>query len=517
MKADTLVGLSAQRSADLVIAILAILKAGGAYVPLDPNYPQDRLDYMIKDSGIELILSQKDINQDLQAYPINNLACFSPSNLAYVIYTSGSTGNPKGVMVEHHNVVRLLQATQADFNFGSDDVWTLFHSYAFDFSVWELWGALAYGGRLVVVPDDMPKAVDQFYQLLVDEKVTVLNQTPSAFNQLNAVDAQLQADLSLRTVIFGGEALNLQQLSGWVERHGDDSPVLVNMYGITETTVHVTYRRILAEDIAKNRGSLIGRPLSDLSFYILNQQLNPVPVGVCGEIFVGGGGVARGYLNQDELTANRFIDNPFTAGERLYRTGDLARLLPDDEIEYLGRMDEQVKIRGFRIELGEIEHQLTLLQQVESAVVVAREDLLVAYIIYDERSDADSMDVVREQMEAVLPQYMVPSFFVGLDQWPLTANGKTDYKALPEPNAVSSIEYVAPTTPSEITLTQIWSDLLNIKPETLSNNANFFASGGHSLLLLRLVGEVRAQLGVELAIREVFDAAQLSQLAKLID
>ncbi|MCJ8271706.1 MAG: AMP-binding protein, partial [Psychrosphaera sp.] len=270
IKPDTLVGLSVDRSPEMVIGILAILKAGGAYVPLDPNYPQSRLDYIVKDSGIKVLLSEKDINAASE-YPVANpKVTLSPDNLAYVIYTSGTTGQPKGVMVEHHNVVRLLQSTDADFNFNPNDVWTLFHSYAFDFSVWEIWGALAYGGRLVVVPSGMPQAVDDFYQLLVDEKVTILNQTPSAFNQLSAIDAQAQKELSLRTVIFGGEALNLQNLAAWVERHGDNKPQLVNMYGITETTVHVTYRRILAQDLADNKGSLIGRPIGDLSLYIFD-------------------------------------------------------------------------------------------------------------------------------------------------------------------------------------------------------------------------------------------------------
>ncbi|NQZ11173.1 MAG: amino acid adenylation domain-containing protein, partial [Algicola sp.] len=435
VKPDTLVGLCVQRSMDMVIGLLAVLKAGGAYVPLDPNYPQDRLDYMVKDSGVSLVLTQKELGQNLDQYPTSNplkMAGQSAASLAYVIYTSGSTGLPKGVMVEHHNVVRLLTATQNAFHFDDQDVWTLFHSYAFDFSVWEIWGALAFGGRLVVVPDWMPRSVDDFYQLLVDEKVTVLNQTPSAFNQLSSIDAQQQQPLSLRVVIFGGEALNLQDLNSWVERHGENKPELVNMYGITETTVHVTYRRILAQDIMQNKGSLIGRPIDDLSFYILNPQLTPVPIGVCGEFFVGGNGVTRGYLNQPELTASRFIVSPFASDETLYRTGDLGRYLPNGEIEYLGRIDEQVKIRGFRIELGEIEQQLVLLPQIKSTVVLVREDQpglkhLVAYVVCErDVTDRDLAKALRNALQAKLPEHMVPSFFVKLDAFKLTNNGKID-------------------------------------------------------------------------------------------
>ncbi|MCJ8270490.1 MAG: amino acid adenylation domain-containing protein, partial [Psychrosphaera sp.] len=361
-----------------------------------------------------------DINADFDQPKTNPICDVTPNHLAYVIYTSGTTGQPKGCMVEHHNVVRLFKATENDFNFDHTDVWTLFHSYAFDFSVWELWGAIAYGGTVVVVPSGMPQAYDEFYQLLIDEKVTVLSQTPSAFNQLSTIDAQKQGDLSLRYVIFGGEALNLQSLGSWVERHGDEAPKLVNMYGITETTVHVTYRRILAQDILKNRGSLIGRPINDLTLYILDSQLNPVPVGVSGEMFVGGGGVTRGYLNQSELTATRFIDDPFNANERLYRTGDLARLLPDGEIDYMGRIDEQVKIRGFRIELGEIEQQLLLLPNVESTVVLVSENRLVAYVTSASMKREASVADLRDGLRDVLPSHMVPAFFVIMDQFPLT-------------------------------------------------------------------------------------------------
>ncbi|HEX7772769.1 MAG TPA: amino acid adenylation domain-containing protein, partial [Pyrinomonadaceae bacterium] len=316
-----------------------------------------------------------------------------PRHPCYIIYTSGSTGTPKGVVVTHENVVRLFNATQPWFNFDADDVWTLFHSYAFDFSVWELWGALLYGGRLVVVPYHVSREPGAFYQLLAQERVTVLNQTPSAFHQLmqaeqsswpNHADAP---SLALRYVIFGGEALELQSLRPWFERHGDEQPLLVNMYGITETTVHVTYRPIRMTDLETTSGSLIGERIPDLQTYVLDPAQKPVPIGVAGELYVGGGGLARGYLQRPELTAQRFVPHPWgEAGARLYRTGDRGRFLANGDLEYLGRVDHQVKVRGFRIELGEIEAALVEHPAVHEAVVIAREDTpgdkhLVAYVV----------------------------------------------------------------------------------------------------------------------------------------
>jgi amino acid adenylation domain-containing protein/FkbM family methyltransferase len=410
---EVLVGLCVERSLEMVVGLLGILKAGGAYVPLDPSYPQERLAFMLADAETPVLLTQQRLMASLPEYG-EHVVCLdadweeitreseeNPTSgatakcSAYVIYTSGSTGKPKGVLVSHANVVRLFEATRTWFHFDKRDVWTLFHSYAFDFSVWELWGAFLYGGRVVVVSYWVSRSPEAFYSLLRTEQVTVLNQTPSAFYQLIRLEESsgIAQDLALRLIIFGGETLEFQRLKPWFDGHGDQFPQLVNMYGITETTVHVTYYPLSAADLSRTSGSVIGAPIPDLELYILDQYLQPVPIGVPGELYVGGAGLARGYLNRPELTAERFIPHPFSQklGARLYKTGDLARYLPDGAIEYLGRLDHQVKIRGFRIELGEIEAVLSEHPAVQQVVVVAREDVLgdkrlVAYVVTDQET-----------------------------------------------------------------------------------------------------------------------------------
>ncbi|HKV10754.1 MAG TPA: amino acid adenylation domain-containing protein, partial [Thermoanaerobaculia bacterium] len=388
---ESRVALLLERSFDLIVALLAVLKAGGAYVPIDPDSPPERTAYLLADSASAVLVTEGDraealptplpplvrIDADreaIAALPAGRLAgADDPASLAYVIYTSGSTGRSKGVLVSHANVARLFAVTEDRFRFDAGDVWTFFHSAAFDFSVWEIWGALLYGGRLVVVPHWVARSPEDFHALLAGQSVTVLNQTPSAFQALVAWEQQTAParELSLRLVIFGGEALNPGSLRPWFERHGDVRPLLVNMYGITETTVHVTWQPLSAAD-SDLRSSPIGGPLPDLRLCLLGADGNLVPVGVPGEIHVGGAGLARGYLGRPELTAERFVPDPFGgAGERLYRSGDLARRRPGGAIEYLGRIDHQVKIRGFRIELGEIESALRSHPLVREAAVVA--------------------------------------------------------------------------------------------------------------------------------------------------
>jgi len=412
---DVRVGLCLDPSADLIVAILAILKAGGCYVPVDPEHPADRQAFVLSDCDADLLVTDAALAARLPAtdavvirldadrglfehLPETNLGTpVEPHHLAYVIYTSGSTGRPKGVLVEHRNVSRLFAATDHWFGFGDRDVWTLFHSFAFDFSVWEIWGALLHGGRLVVLPYLLSRAPLDFHRMLRREGVTVLNQTPSAFGQLIQADAELAAEasgLSLRTVIFGGEALDHAALAPWFARHPEDAPRLVNMYGITETTVHVTYRPVRAADTVERR-SLIGEPIPDLRLHVLDRYGEPVPPGLPGELHVGGAGVARGYLNRPELTAERFPADPFAsaaAAGSLYRTGDLVRaVLGADgavvDMAYLGRADDQVKVRGFRIETGEVRAAILGHPGVADCVVLAEAEAetggsrLVAYLV----------------------------------------------------------------------------------------------------------------------------------------
>ncbi|MCD2820161.1 amino acid adenylation domain-containing protein, partial [Pseudomonas aeruginosa] len=488
--ADVPVGLALERSLDMLVGLLAILKAGGAYLPLDPAAPEERLAHILDDSGVRLLLTQGHLLERLprqagvEVLAIDGLVLdgyaesdplptLSADNLAYVIYTSGSTGKPKGTLLTHRNALRLFSATEAWFGFDERDVWTLFHSYAFDFSVWEIFGALLYGGRLVIVPQWVSRSPEDFYRLLCREGVTVLNQTPSAFKQLMAVACS--ADMAtqqpaLRYVIFGGEALDLQSLRPWFQRFGDRQPQLVNMYGITETTVHVTYRPVSEADLEGGLVSPIGGTIPDLSWYILDRDLNPVPRGAVGELYIGRAGLARGYLKRPGLSATRFVPNPFPggAGERLYRTGDLARFQADGNIEYIGRIDHQVKVRGFRIELGEIEAALAGLAGVRDAVVLAHDGVggtqLVGYVVADSAEDAERLrESLRESLKRHLPDYMVPAHLMLLERMPLTVNGKLDRQALPQPDAsLSQQAYRAPGSELEQRIAAIWAEILGV-------------------------------------------------------
>nr|AQM37583.1 nonribosomal peptide synthetase [Myxococcus virescens] len=417
---ESLVGICVDRSAELVVSILGVLKAGGAYVPLDPASPKDRLALILEDAEVTALVTESARTGELPTQKVatvfvdtldwkdgrrspNPEPGVTPDNAAYVIYTSGSTGRPKGVIVTHANATRLFTTSEPLYGFGPDDVWTLFHSAAFDFSVWELWGPLLYGGRLVVVPHWMTRAPEAFGELIAREGVTVLNQTPSAFRALTRAPsiADGKGGRSLKWIIFGGEALDAATVRPWFEKYGDEPTHLINMYGITETTVHVTYYRVTQADLT-SAASPIGRPLPDLELYLLDEHGQPVPTGVPGEMFVGGAGVARGYLKRPELTAQRFIEHPAAPGKRLYRSGDLAIRLPDGGFTYLGRIDDQVKIRGFRIELGEIQSVLAAHPAVADAYVTTHERSaddrrIAAYVVPKENaaetllsSDADS-------------------------------------------------------------------------------------------------------------------------------
>ncbi|MEU4782755.1 amino acid adenylation domain-containing protein, partial [Micromonospora sp. NPDC023633] len=534
---DTLVAVCLDRSPELIVALLAVLKAGGAYVPLDPTHPAERLAELLRDSAPVAVLAHAATRATLDGLttaPVVDLDTDAPhwadrpttspdpgtrpDHLAYVIHTSGSTGRPKGVMVEHANVVRLFSATAGWFGFGPTDVWTLFHSFAFDFSVWEIWGALLHGGRLVIVPRLVSRSPADFHRLLCDEGVTVLNQTPSAFRSLIAAQADSARGHRLRTVVFGGEALDPTMLRPWYADARNGGTELVNMYGITETTVHVTYRPLTPADAERPGSSPIGRPIGDLRLYVLDGQLEPVPPGVVGELHVGGAGVARGYLNRPGLTAARFLPSPFVAGDRLYATGDLVRHRADGGLEYLGRNDSQVQIRGYRVELGEIEAQLAACPGVRDAVVsvttdAAGEPRLVGY--YTASVRRLTAEALRTRLAAVLPEHMVPAAYVRVAEWPLTPNGKLDHRALPAPDgsAFATRHYTEPVGATETALAAIWAEVLGV--ERVGRHDNFFALGGHSLLALRVLERMRRH-GLSADVRALFSSPVLADLAHAV-
>lgn len=536
-----LVAICLHRSLEMIVSIIAVSKAGGAYVPLDPSYPAERLRFMVEDAGARVLITDRSLSGTVPVDAAVSVCLVdgnaeaiareadtdldsigSDEDLAYVIYTSGSTGRPKGVLITHRNVDRLFGATQAWFHFDEQDVWTLFHSYAFDFSVWEIWGALRYGGRLVVVPHLVTRSPEAFRELLSTAGVTVLNQTPSAFRQLIAADGSSRSPLQLRLVIFGGEALDPGMLEPWFDLHGDEAPRLVNMYGITETTVHVTYHPVSRADLERGSVSTIGHPIPDLQVYILDPRLELSPIGVAGELHVAGPGVARGYLSRPELTIERFIPNPFQSREengRLYRSGDLGRYRASGGIEYLGRIDQQVKVRGHRVELGEVEAAVARHPAIRECVVVSREESpgdvrLVAYLLLREETVFPEVDL-RSFLKQSLPTHMLPSAFVSLEALPLTPNGKVDRLALPAPGSGRpklSESYAPPRDEVESALVAIWVGLLGV--EAVGVHDDFFDLGGHSLLATQLISRIRDQFAVELPLRMLFQFPTVAELAE---
>ncbi|WP_234783816.1 non-ribosomal peptide synthetase, partial [Mycobacteroides immunogenum] len=438
----------------------------------------------------------------------------APDDLAYVIYTSGTTGAPKGVAIPHHNVTRLLAAIDADLEFSPGQVWSQCHSLAFDFSVWEIFGALLHGGRLLVVPEAATRSPEDLHALLVRERVSVLSQTPSAFYALQALDTALPEprQLGLEVVVFGGEALEPQRLGAWLADH-PGAPRLVNMYGITETTVHASFRDITIADVGRAE-SPIGVPLTDLAFFVLDDWLRPVPVGTLGELYVAGAGLGYGYLRRKSLTASRFVACPFGGrGTRMYRTGDLAAWGEDGQLRYLGRADEQVKIRGYRIELGEVQSALAALGGVEQAAVIAREDRagdkrLVGYIT----GSADPVEL-RAALAVQLPSYMVPAAIVVLESLPLTVNGKLDKKSLPAPEYRAVDQYRGPATAVEEVLAGIYAQVLGL--ERVGVDDAFFELGGDSILAMQVSSAVR-MAGLVCRPRDIFVLQTVARLATVV-
>ncbi|MCH9696858.1 MAG: amino acid adenylation domain-containing protein, partial [Gammaproteobacteria bacterium] len=527
------VGLCFDRSIEMVVAVLAVLKAGMVYVPMDPAIPVQRMHFMAEDSGIKLLLTSpekvtqlEDVAAQVSPMTLSELdwTCsnsvlsswqLTPDSPAYVIYTSGSTGQPKGVLVSHGNMARLFSGADRLFEFSADDVWCLYHSYAFDFSVWEMWGALCYGARLVIVPYWISRSPQDFYALLSKQQVTILNQTPTAFKQLIDVDQHSDAKLiDLRYIIFGGETLEFKQLEPWFQAYAD-TPELINMYGITETTVHVTFKKIEPNEIT-NQCHLIGQPLPDLSVYILDQYGQLTAPGVPGELFVSGAGVCLGYINNPELTAKRFVRLAHLQSNNslFYRSGDCGRYLDNGELEYLGRLDQQVQFHGFRIELGEIEQSLLVQAKVEQAVVLLRENeqeqqYLLAYYSTRTAQPLENAEL-RASLASLLPAYMIPGIFVHVAQFPLTANGKVNRHALPEPQIVQEQPASIAKTPQQQVLLETWQQLL---PQTnIEINDDFFALGGDSIQAIRVVSLLRKQ-GYRIAVQDLFRYPTIEVLA----
>ena len=549
VRADSFVAIYLDRSPEMMLGLLGILKAGGAYLPIDSTYPQARVLEVLGDAKPLAILTTASLGAGLAdtiaglqvtVIDIGDIAAKTPKDLenpplaaraddlAYMIYTSGSTGKPKGVMVTHRNVVRLLTHTEQWFHFNSNDVWTMFHSIAFDFSVWEIWGCLLHGGRLVIVPFDVSRSPQDFYRLLSAQKVSVLNQTPSAFFLLmNVEENTVPLPLSLRLIIFGGEALQYRKLAPWFRRHDDAKPQLVNMYGITETTVHVTYRAIKAGEAESVQESLIGEPIPDMQIHLLDVSGEPVKNGETGEIYVGGGGVSRGYHNRAQLSQERFIADTFVSspGGRLYRTGDLARLRADGEMVYVGRNDSQVKINGFRIELGEVEATMAAVPGVRQSCVIVQTDRngvgrLAVYFVASPGADPEAeltANFLGRFFAERLPAHMRPSSYTALKELPLTANGKLDASALPPASSVprqSSPEAVAVESISETEqrVARIFLETLGLQRIGLDDN--FFDCGGTSLLLIQSHGFLQAKFERPIPVTLMFECPTVRSLSQ---
>ncbi|MFZ2407683.1 MAG: amino acid adenylation domain-containing protein, partial [Methylobacter sp.] len=531
---DVLVGVCLERSLEMVIGLLGILKAGGAYVPLDPGYPQDRLDFMLHDVGAPIVLTQEACRGKLAASAAAVLCLDSewgvvegasdanpgiplmPENLAYCIYTSGSTGQPKGAGVPHQGIVNRLQWMQAQYSLDQSDRILQKTPYSFDVSVWEFFWTLMTGAKLIVARPDEHKDSLALIDTIVDRQVTTIHFVPSMLQAF--IDTPgVENCASLKRIVCSGEALPADLAVRFRQKIQAE---LHNLYGPTEASVDVSYWACLPD--SAETAIPIGRPIANIELYILDRQLNPVPVGIPGELHIGGIGLGRGYLNRPGLTAEKFIPNPYdTSGSRLYKTGDLVRYRPDGNIDYLGRIDHQVKIRGFRIELGEIEARLLDVPDIQEAVVIAREDQsgdkrLVAYLVAA-TTDAVDIETLKSRLRQILPDYMVPSAFVVLESMPLSANGKLDRKRLPQPDmsGMSANRYVAPRTATEHILAGIWADVLGI--EKVGVEDDFFELGGHSLLAAQMSFAVQKEFNLKLSLRMFLETPTIAAQARLIE
>jgi aspartate racemase len=527
---ETLVGICVGRSIKMIVGLLAILKAGGAYVPLDVSYPKARLSFMIEDGRIPFLLTGQsngslpshnstvidiyaEYNQIAQESTEDPPSNVTSENLAYVMYTSGSTGRPKGTSVTHRNVVRLVKNTNfLDFN--EDQVFLQLAPISFDASTLEIWGPLLNGGQLVVYPSTSALTLEELSRTIQAHDITTLWLTAGLFHRM--VDSNLEALKPLRELLAGGEALSAPHVKQALEQL--DGCRVINGYGPTENTTFTCCYPMTSPDQVGN-SVWIGKPISNTHVYVLDAEMQPVPLGVTGELYIGGDGLARGYLNRPSFTAERFVPDPFskTPGGRLFRSGDMVRYLASGNIEFLGRMDQQVKIRGFRIELGEIEAALQEHESVLQAVVTLHEDagnkLLVAYVVTAQAPDASEL---RAHLKERLPDYMMPASFIYLDELPLTANGKLDRRALPSADLsqVVANQFVAPRNDFEERLCAIWAELLPVKRVGIHDN--FFMLGGHSLLAIHIITRVREEFQREIPIRRFLEEPTIANLAEVL-
>lgn len=530
---NDIVSFIGYRSIDSIVCILGILKSGGCYTAIEPSTPISRIQLILANSKCKFLLNSRmnefsvglgsmvsefwvDFNELNVKIFENPSFVNTPNDLAYIIYTSGSTGDPKGVMVQHDNVIRLFFPEQQIFDFNEDDRWTLFHSLSFDFSVWEIFGSLLFGGSLYIVSTELMMDTFLFREFLRKEKITILNQVPGSFYRLNDVDlTEPGSRLHLRYIIFGGDVLEFSKLFAWKLKYPNTR--LINMYGITETTVHVTYKEISLEDI-NTRKCNIGKPIPTTTVYILDQNKNLVPFGVTGEIHVGGAGLSRGYLNDNELTARKFISGEKYSEKRLYCSGDLGRYLSNGDIEYVGRSDNQVQIRGYRVELNEIQHKISSLNHVRDVIVsYLSNDIgdgnIVAYIL--SHKDQDYITGLRKELQAILPLYMIPSYFIKLDEIPLTKNGKIDAKSLPLPNNVlRRIGSNPPSNELEQRIKNIWE--LVLKFSEFGVDDNFFEIGGHSLKAFKVASLIQNEFSIEIKLGDFFESPTIKALADYI-
>ena len=538
VKAEARVAICTERGPAMIEAMLAVLKAGGAYVPLDPGYPRERLQFVLEDSQAQVVLKAgaRRMFSDGSKVPVLDLGTdetawageaesnlkreetgANPESMAYVIYTSGSTGQPKGVMVEQHSICNRIRVLQSDCGFKAEDRILQFTSITFDVSLEEIFGALLCGAALVLREDSWLRSPEDFLERCRNSKASVLD-IPTRFWQ-SLAESTARIPECARLIIIGGDALEQSGLAAWQKREGY-RPKLINCYGPTETTISATLEEMDREGITWRS---IGRPIGNTQVYILDERGEPAPVGVMGELYIGGAGVARGYWNRPELTAERFVEDRFAAeGGRMYRTGDLGRWMEGGWIEFLGRNDEQVKIRGYRIELGEIESVLAAHAGVSEAVVIAREEeggekrLVAYYTTSGEGKEIAGAEELREHVAAKLPEYMVPAGYVRLEKIPLSAAGKLDRQALPQPgsNAYAMREYEAPQGEVAETLAEIWSELLRL--ERIGRQDDFFQLGGHSLMAARLVLKIHQHFEVDIDLREMFEFTRLCLLASEI-